>query len=165
MRISKDHEQTCIVEQMVDIPVRQTSEEFEETTGGQCVPTQRLVVLKGLSRRSSLNRETGQGAQRRAIGVDCSRNPAKIRQYFHRALVMEPGVKRSGSAPRTSTLSPKRWCRPRRSPRSMRKLKTRPWKKGRDDERAAAERSDSAKEMMSATASSLTPNSKPQRLR
>ena len=36
---------------------------------------------------------------------------------------------------------------------------------GRDDERAAAERSDSAKEMMSATASSLTPNSKPQRLR
>ena len=53
--IPEEHEQTCIVQQMVDIPVRQTSEEIEETSGGQCVPTKRLVVLKGLSRRSDLN--------------------------------------------------------------------------------------------------------------
>ena len=40
---------------MVDIPVCKTSKEVEETTGGQCVPTQRLVVLMGLSRRSDFN--------------------------------------------------------------------------------------------------------------
>ena len=159
--IPEEHEQTCIVEQMVDISVRQTSEEIEETSGGQCVPTQRLVVLKGLSRRSDLN-----GRQAKVLSdVQSELTAVEILPKYgsiFTELVMKPRGEKVKFRAAIFDFVCDEMMPTTVKPAVDEKAEHTSVEEGRDNERATA---------MSATASSrkrwtsLTPNRKPQRLR